>query len=98
VSDVLSRMNGGELLAFFGLAGGLLVGAIAIIAGIWLEFRRAEFRARQAEVEAALKQDMLNRGMSADEIERVLSAGQKKAAKPSPHERVRAQRTAGSES
>jgi hypothetical protein len=35
---------------------------------------------RRTEMEAALKQDMLNRGMSAEEIERVLKAGLASAA------------------
>lgn len=39
-----------------------------ILAHFWWKVRRDE-------VEAALKQDMLARGMSVDEIERVLNAG-----------------------
>ncbi len=34
-------------------------------------------KARQAEVEAGLKSQMIERGMSADEIERVLQAGKR---------------------
>jgi hypothetical protein len=72
-------MNGGELIGFFSTIGALIIAACAIIGGIWASVRRAEFRTRQLELEASLKQDMLNRGMSADEIERVLAAGQAKA-------------------
>jgi hypothetical protein len=46
---------------------GSLVGIIAIVAHQWRNLR-------QAEVEAALKQDMLNRGLSVEEIERVVRA------------------------
>jgi len=42
-----------------------LVGIVAIIAVNWSKVRRAEF-------DATLKHDMLQRGMTADEIERVL--------------------------
>jgi hypothetical protein len=47
--------------------------AVALCAaafGIAVQWRKA----RQAEVEAALKQEMIQRGMSADEITRVLQA------------------------
>jgi len=71
-------MNGGELIGFFAVVGGMFIAASAIIGGLWSSVRLAEFRARQVELETALKQDMLNRGMSADEIERVIAAGQPK--------------------
>jgi hypothetical protein len=51
------------------ICGGL-VGIVAIIANHW-------HSVRNAEVEAALKQDMLNRGMTVDEIERVVKASNK---------------------
>ena len=38
----------------------------------WGKARRAELRFRQAELEASLKQDMLNRGMSVHEIRQVM--------------------------
>jgi len=50
----------------------------ALVAGYWTRIRVAEARARQAEAEAALKQDMINRGMSVDDIERVMAAGSSK--------------------
>jgi hypothetical protein len=52
----------------------ILISIIAIVCFFWAFVRRAEIRARQVACEASLKQDMLNRGMSADEIERVLRA------------------------
>jgi hypothetical protein len=48
------------------LIGGL-VALVAIATAMWRSVRRAE-------VEASLKQDMLNRGMTVDQIERVIRA------------------------
>jgi hypothetical protein len=42
--------------------------------------RREECRTRQVETEAALKQQMIERGMSADEMVRVLESGHMKPA------------------
>jgi len=53
-----------------------LVGIVAIIAVNWSKVRRAEF-------DATLKHDMLQRGMTADEIERVLRASQSSPCRPS---------------
>jgi hypothetical protein len=76
MTDLLSRLNGGEIIAFVAVAGGLLCGITAIIAGCWQ-------RVRRAEMATALKQDMLNRGMSADEIRTVLEAGSRRSQRPS---------------
>jgi hypothetical protein len=72
--ELLSKFDSGELLGLIivGIAiiGGFLCGIIGIIAGVWQ-------KVRQAEIAAALKRDMLNRGMSAEEIRTVLEAGTK---------------------
>lgn len=47
--------------------------ALAVLAGM-IVWHLLQSRLRRTELEAALKQDMLNRGMSAEEIERVLRA------------------------
>ncbi len=65
--NVWSRINPGEFIGLVAVAGGLLCGLAAIIMGCWVHLRRAE-------LDAALKQDMLNRGMSADDIRTVLEA------------------------
>jgi hypothetical protein len=39
------------------------------------------YKARQAEIDASLKHDMLQRGMSAEDIERVLTLSAKDAGK-----------------
>jgi hypothetical protein len=49
------------------IVGGITIAIIAIVSSAWQ-------KNRQVEVEAALKQDMLNRGMSAEDIERVIKA------------------------
>jgi hypothetical protein len=69
--DLLSRLDGGELIGIVSVVGGLLIAAVGIIAGSWVKVRRAELA-------AALKQDMLNRGLSADDIRTVLEAGSKR--------------------
>jgi len=68
MNEILSKFNAGEIIGLVAVAGGLLCGLSAIIMGIWHENRKTE-------VNAALKQDMLNRGMSAEDIRMVLDAG-----------------------
>ena len=48
-----------------------ITGVVSTISYYWSKVRRAE-------IEAALKQEMIQRGMSADEIEKVLAASGKK--------------------
>lgn len=73
MSDALANlMNRSSPEAFFGIVfsvgGAFLVAIVAIIVGSWSQVRRRE-------MDTSLKQEMLARGMSAEEIERVLSAG-----------------------
>jgi hypothetical protein len=74
MNEILSKVDGSELIGLVAVAGGLLCGILcgvtAIIAGAWE-------KVRLAEMVAALKQDMLNRGMSADEIRTVVETGSK---------------------
>ncbi len=75
MSDVLSRVaSSGEIipaLAILVVFGSfLLVSLTAIIA-------RCAYKIRRDTTAAQLKQDMLDRGMSADEIKTVLEAGLK---------------------
>jgi hypothetical protein len=65
--DVLSTFRAGELIALVAVSGGLVIGLTAVIAGVW-------HKVRLAELQASLKQQMLNRGMSAVEIQQVLIA------------------------
>jgi hypothetical protein len=67
MNEFLSRFNPGQLEGFVILGAVLLTGLIVFLSVQWRLHRRTE-------LEASLKQDMINRGMSADEIERVLKA------------------------
>ena len=60
----------GQLIGLVAVSGGLVVAAIAIIASHWC-------RVRLGEIEASLKQQMLEKGMSAAEIEQVIKADKK---------------------
>lgn len=55
------------LLVAIGCGTAIIIALFAISAGVWNS-------TRQKQVEAELKQDMLDRGMSADEIEKVVKA------------------------
>lgn len=70
MSELLSRMSPGEFIGLVALAGGLFCGVVAIVMSIGLEFRRANLA-------FALKQDMLERGMTPEEIRIVMEAGTK---------------------
>jgi hypothetical protein len=69
--ELLSRFNPEDVIALVAVVGGLIVGpAIAI----FIHFNGL----RKTEILTRLKQDMLDRGMSAEEIKMVLEAGMKK--------------------
>ena len=73
--DLLSNLNGWGLILFTAVAGGLvllLVSSVTAIVGSHL------LKIRESDNSTRLKQDMLDRGMSADEIKIVLEAGMKK--------------------
>jgi hypothetical protein len=53
-----------------GCGAGAFIVSVSSLAKAWA-------RVRASEAEAALKQDMVARGMSADEIERVMQAGRR---------------------
>jgi hypothetical protein len=66
--ELLSRMDPGQLIGLVAVVGGLVCGIVAIVMGVGLEIRRVELA-------AALKKDMLERGMTAEEIRIVMEAG-----------------------
>jgi hypothetical protein len=70
----LSHLPFPELMGLLVVGGGLAMGFVAIIGAFWTDIRKRE-------IAAALKQDMLNRGMSAEEIRTVLDAGTKRSRK-----------------
>jgi len=67
INDILSRVHPNELIWIVGIGGGLLWGIVCSIGKHWERIRKVE-----------LKQDMLNRGMTPDEIKMVLDAGSHK--------------------
>jgi hypothetical protein len=70
MDEYLSKFSGGELIAVLAIVGGLICGMIVLLGEIWR-------RSRKAEIDAKLKTDMLDRGMSAEDIKIVLEAGVK---------------------
>jgi hypothetical protein len=71
MGEFLSKFNGGELIGLVSVLGGLLIAVLAVVVSQWR-------RVRVTELEAALKQQMLERGMSAAEIEQVVRATREK--------------------
>jgi hypothetical protein len=71
MDSFLSRLHGDEVFILAIVVVGSVVGlVIAVTALITKNWRRV----RQLDIEGALKQDMLQRGLSAEDIERVIRA------------------------
>ena len=72
--DLISQADDGIIIAL----SGMLLGAIAIVGGITVAVTKvvsAHYRSTQLdEMEATLKMEMVQRGMPADEIAKVLGA------------------------
>jgi hypothetical protein len=77
--EFLSKFDSGEFIGLVAVAGAFLCGAPAVILGCWLEIRKV-----------ALKQYMLEQGMSAEEIRTVLYGGSGRSRKE-----VRSQQSCG---
>lgn len=71
MNEILSKFDSGEMIGVIAVAGAFLCGILGICLGFFAEWQKS----RRAEIIGSLKQDMLNRGMSVDDIERVVSAG-----------------------
>ena len=74
MTELLSRFPTDELIGLVAIVGAFGCGAL----GILLAFFCQMWQHRQAESVNALKQDMLSRGMSVEQIQAVLDAGTKK--------------------
>jgi hypothetical protein len=74
MGEYLWKLPVGELIALVSIVGGLLIGLVAVAGGIWSDVRKRE-------IAAGLKHDMLERGMSANDIRTVLDAGTKRSGK-----------------
>jgi hypothetical protein len=70
--DLLSNLNGWGLILFTLVAGAL---AVALVCTMTLIISTHLVKIRESENSTRLKQEMLDRGMSADEIKTVLEAG-----------------------
>jgi hypothetical protein len=74
VNEIVSKLNGGEIL---GLCG-IVVGLLALLGGLGVAVTKvvaSYYRRTQLdEMEATLKLEMIQRGMSADDIKQVLEA------------------------
>ena len=70
--EFLSRLEPGHVIGLVSVIGAFACAIVAIVMGIGLEVRRAELT-------AGLKKDMLERGMTAEEIQIVMEAGTKSA-------------------
>jgi hypothetical protein len=67
MGDFIKEFGIGAFVGLVALVGGLLIPLVAIIGGLM-------YKHRKLQVEAALKQQMIERGMSADEIQEVIRA------------------------
>jgi hypothetical protein len=68
---LVSKLGNGEMFMLLWLLAMLTVGLIIAVTAIIVTNWR---RVRQSDAESALKQDMLQRGMSAEDIERIIRA------------------------
>ena len=74
MSELISKLGNGEIIGFTAVVGAMLCGIFAIVGGILLKIRKES-------VGASLKQNMLDRGMSAEDIKTVMEAGTEKGKK-----------------
>jgi hypothetical protein len=68
MGDFITQIGFGAFIALVAVVGGFLIPLVAIIGGLM-------YKHRKLQVEAALKQQMIERGMSAEEIKEVMGAG-----------------------
>jgi hypothetical protein len=71
LAELVSGLNGGEFIALVAVAGGLLFVTLTVIVSVIGSHWR---RVRLTELESSLKQQMLDKGLSVEDIERVLKA------------------------
>jgi hypothetical protein len=67
MGEFISRVGFGHFIALVAVVGGLLIPLVAIIGGLM-------YKHRKLQLEAALKQQMIERGMSPEEIKEVIGA------------------------
>jgi len=67
MGEILANFSPGQIIGLVAVTGGILLAAVSVMATQWR-------RVRIAELETALKQQMLEKGMSPAEIEKVVNA------------------------
>ena len=77
MTDIVDRLNPGELIQFIAVAIPFVVLAVILLISLTAIISRCVYKIRRDATAAQLKQDMLDRGMSAEEIKTVLEAGPK---------------------
>ena len=75
----LAEQNPRDIIPIISVIGGVIFLTTIIVTSHWASVRRTEIKNRLREAELPLKQEMIERGMSADDIIRVIDAGQRKA-------------------
>jgi hypothetical protein len=81
MDEILARLRSDDIVGLAALVLTFLAGMTVWLSLQWRLYRRSE-------TEAALKHAMLERGMSAEEIERVMRAGRDPLPEPSDADRV----------
>jgi hypothetical protein len=72
--ELLSKMEPGEFIGLVAVVGGLICGLVVIVTGIVMGIG---LEVRRAELAFAFKREMLERGMTPEEIRVVMEAGSK---------------------
>ena len=71
ISELLAKFDSGELIGLVAVLGCVFVGSLGILLGFYVHAQKT----RRVETLSDLKQDMLKRGMSAEDIQLVLNSG-----------------------
>ena len=70
--ELLSKWSPGELIGLLSLSGGLVIGLVAVVMGIWADLRKTTLA-------YDFKRELLERGLSPEEIRLVMETGPKGA-------------------
>ncbi len=73
MSDVLARFPPDQLIGLVAVIGAFVCGALGILLGFYYQSHQSH----KDQETLALKREMINRGMSVEEIQAVLEAGTK---------------------
>ena len=70
--ELLSKWTPSELIGLVALSGGLVIGLAAVVMGIWADLRKTTLA-------YDFKRELLERGLSPEEIRLVMETGPKRA-------------------